>query len=241
MEESFLQIKGLKVFTRITGKGSPFLILHGWGSSSDSWLEVQKNLGQKFSVICFDLPGFGKSSLPDSVWDLDNYVELVIDLVNKLGIEKFYLLGHSFGGRIAIKLALAFPKRVERLILVDAAGIREQKKGLSFVKFFRFLARFSFLKRAFYKFVVKSSDYLQATGIMKQVFKKVVEEDLRNLLQDIEVKTLIIWGRFDKATPLRNGRLMKEKIKNSKLKILETGHSPHLRAPEKLVQTIYEN
>jgi len=158
-------------------------------------------------------------------------------------------LGHSFGGRVAIKMANKDSSIIKKLILVDSAGIRDKRNGLSFsnklLRPFSFLPGFSFFRKAFYKFFIGSNDYIKAQGIMKEVFKKVVEEDLVNFLESILTKTLIIWGKFDKMTPLKDGKLMNKKIKNSQLEILKSGHSPHLDLPCKLAKIIksfiYEN
>ncbi|MBU3918330.1 alpha/beta hydrolase [Patescibacteria group bacterium] len=249
MEEKFIQVNNLKVFVRIQGQGSPFLILHGWGASTKSWIRVQKELSERFLVICPDLPGFGKSDLPDSAWDIDAYLNFVIALAKELGIEKFYLLGHSFGGRIAIKLAESFPEKLEKLILIDAAGIKPKAPNWfisllsKFMGIFKFVPGFKIGRRAYYKLILRSTDYLKTTGIMREVFKKIIAEDLVGCLENIKTKTLVIWGKEDKLTPLKDGQLMNKKISNSKLDILNTGHVPHLVMPEivakKIIDFIY--
>ena len=128
MEEKFLQVNGLKIFTRITGKGDPFLILHGWGASSRSWIKIQEKLSENFKVFSLDFPGFGKSDLPPKEWEVQDYVKLIVEYAEKIGIEKFYLLGHSFGGRVSIKLTSQFPEKINKLILVDAAGIKVKSR-----------------------------------------------------------------------------------------------------------------
>jgi len=250
MEEKFIQVNNLKVFTRIQGQGSLFLILHGWGASSESWVKVQQELSKNFLVICPDLPGFGKSDLPDSAWDIDAYLNFVIALTEELNIEKFHLLGHSFGGRIAIKLAESFPKKLEKLILVDSAGIKPKAPSWSisllskFMGIFKFVPGFKIGRKAYYKFILRSTDYLKTTGIMREIFKKIIAEDLTGCLKNIKTKTFLIWGKEDKLTPLKDGQLMNKKISNSKLDILNTGHSPHLIIPKimtkKIIDFIYE-
>lgn len=126
MKQEFLQVNGLKVFTRIAGKGKPFLILHGWGGNGDRWLSAMNLLKNNFQVMAIDLPGFGKSEAPQSTWGLDDYAEFITNVADTLNWEKFYLLGHSFGGRIAIKLAIKRPQKIEKLILVGAAGLKHK-------------------------------------------------------------------------------------------------------------------
>ncbi|MEA3453092.1 MAG: alpha/beta hydrolase [Patescibacteria group bacterium] len=248
MEEKFLQVKGLKIFTRITGKGDPFLILHGWGASSRSWIKIQEKLSENFKVFSLDFPGFGKSDLPPKAWEVQDYVELIIEYAEKIGIQKFYLLGHSFGGRVSIKLTAQLPEKINKLILVDAAGIRVKsgikiklmKVAISFLSIFKIVPGFQLGKKIFYKFVLRSTDYLKVRGVMKETFIKVIEEDLMPYLSKISVPSLVIWGRRDRLVPLKDGYLMNKEIKSSELKIFNCDHCPHLETPELLVETILD-
>jgi len=223
------------------------LILHGWGSSSEKWQKVRDLLSKNnFQVIVPDLPGFGKNPAPFKPWDIDNYVEWVKDFIETQKLEKFFLLGHSFGGRIAIKLAIKYPEKIEKLILVSSAGIKPKPNFIlrfsaffAFVKKFRWLPGFFFAREIFYKYILRRTDYLKAKGIMRETFKKVIKEDLAYCLSHIKIPTLIIWGNKDKMTPVSDAYIINRKIKNSKLKLLkDTGHAPHLECPEKLSEVI---
>lgn len=216
-------------------------ILHGWKSSKEKWKEVKEKLEEKgIEVIIPDIPGF-KTDL-EKAWNLDDYVNWFLSFSQKK--EKFFLLGHSFGGRIAIKFATKFPEKLEGLILVSSAGIK--KKTPFFVrifqkfKFFSFFPGYSLLRKFFYKFILRKTDYLQTKGNLRETFKNIVSEDLTHLLNKIKTKTLILWGEKDKITPLSDAFLMKEKIKNSKLEILEgTSHAPYLENPCLLSEKIF--
>jgi pimeloyl-ACP methyl ester carboxylesterase len=244
MKEQFLQINGLKVFTRIAGKGKPFLILHGWGAGQSSWNKVQDILAEHFQVIALDLPGFGKSQNTPKGWYLQDYINFLLDFLNYLKVEQFYLLGHSFGGRIAIKLSVQFSKKIEKMILVDAAGIKGRRdfiiNSAQKIRHFSFLPGYNFLRKIFYKFIFRNTEYLAEQGSKKETHQKVVAEDLAPFLEKITIPTLIVWGKKDKITPLKGARLMKEKIKNSSFELLPCRHSPHREAPEELVQKILQ-
>ncbi len=229
-----MTIKGLKINYKTLGEGKPLLILHGWGSSSEKWQKIGELLVQKgVKVIIPDLPGFGKSEEPQKAWNLDQYCDFVEEFIKILNLDKFYLLGHSFGGSLAVKFSLQHPEKVAKLFLVSAACIR--KKSLK-NKLFKFISRFFKIKPLFLrKFFYRKSDYLSVKGVMKEIYLKVIEEDLSDVLEKVKVPAIIIWGAKDKITPIKQAKLIKTKIRNSELKIIPNiGHSPHLEAPEKL-------
>lgn len=244
-------IKGLKTNYKVIGEGKPLLILHGWGSRSDNWQKVGEILAKSgIRVIIPDLPGFGQSDKPSAAWNLDDYCDFVEEFVRVLNLDKFYLLGHSFGGSLSIKFSFKHPEKVAKLFLVSAACIR--KKSLK-NKLFKFLSKFikiktPFLRKVFYR----KSDYLSVEGIMKETYLKVIKQDLSNILSQIQVPTVIIWGEKDKVTPLKHGRLIKEKIQDSHLRqgfrrqakleiIPNVGHDLNLKTPEKLAEAISQN
>jgi len=130
MTEEEILINGIKVNYKIAGEGPAILVLHGWGGSSDSWLAFQGILAEKgYKVVVLDFPGFGKSVTPPQPWNLDDYTSFVLDFAEKLGLEQFFLVGHSFGGRISIKFVIKHPQKVKKLILCDSAGVKP-KPGL---------------------------------------------------------------------------------------------------------------
>ena len=236
---------------RSTGEGKPLLILHGWDSSSDSWIRVQEILSKKgFKVICPDFPGFGKSKTPPEIWRLDDYLNWLVEFINFLNLEKFYLLGHSFGGRIAIKLAAQYPEKIEKLILCDPAGLRIKpnlkRRIVLLVSSFgdavfslKPLRIFKDAARNIFYFFLRRTDYVRAEGTMREIFKEILKEDLLPLLSGINIKTLLIWGENDKLIPLKYASIFKANIKDSKFETLpKVGHNPHLEAPEKLSEII---
>ncbi len=256
MREEKILINGLEINCKIHSpliwrKGCCILILHGWGGSSDSWMRVQKILAKSdCQVISLDFPGFGKSKTPVVPWSIKDYADVVLNLANHLELKNFFLLGHSFGGRIAIKFAVLHPERIKKLILCDSAGIK-QKWGLKEKIIFRIskfgnaiftpaiLKRFKDQARNIFYIFIRHKDYVKAKGTMRETIKKVFEEDLLPELSRIKAKTLIIWGEIDKLVPVKYAHIFKEKIVNSELIILpKIGHSPHLEVPQKLAEVI---
>ena len=249
-QENKALIKSVETSYKIVGQGRVVLVLHGWGVSSDPWQPVQDILSrQGFKVICPDLPGFGKSETPASAWCLDDYLAWLIEFTDSLKLEKPIIIGHSFGGRVAIKLSVGYPERVEKLILCGTAGIKpeltvKQKLVLGTAKAGNFFFSNKFLKntvrKVFYSFL-SHKDYVKASPIMKETMKKILVEDLLPILPQIKAETLLIWGEKDRMVPLKYAYIMEKEIKNVKLKIISgAGHSPYKEVPEKTAKIISE-
>jgi pimeloyl-ACP methyl ester carboxylesterase len=253
MEEKTLLINNLKINYKIAGSGPAILILHGWGGSSSSWTKVLERIAAKgFKVVCPDFPGFGKSDTPKEIWSVSDYADWTLEFIKSQNLDNFFILGHSFGGRIAIKLSVSFPERIQGLIFCNSAGIKHKpdlktKVIFKLSKFGNLIFRARFLSRikdivrnVFYVFL-RRRDYIKAKGIMREIIKKVLEEDLFPYLSQIKVKTIIIWGEKDKTVPVEDAYIFKREITNSRLEILPNiGHSPHLEAPSELTDIILE-
>ena len=241
-------IRGLKTSYKTLGEGKPLLILHGWGSRSDNWQKVGEMLAKNgIKVIIPDLPGFGQSDKPSTAWNLDDYCDFVEEFINKLGLlNGFYLLGHSFGGALAVKCGLKFPEKIDKLFLVGAACFRRKtpKKRFLYILSKIFPSRFlssSLLRRAFYRFIVKS-DYPSVNGIIKEIYLKVIKQDLSDVLSQIQIPTVVICGEKDNITPLNDAKIINQKIKDSRLEIIPSvGHDLNLKTPEKLAEAISKN
>lgn len=232
-------------------KNKPVVILHGWGSRGDSFLAVKESLNKKgFPVYVFDLPGFGNAEAPSEPWGVGDYVKFVSGFLEKEKISKFYLLGHSLGGRISIKFAAEYPEKLLGLVLYAAAGIKHKPSLKN--KIFLVLARIGKLvfslpvignlhgiaEKGLY-FLAGTRDYYRAKGVMKETMKMVINEDLRPFLSLIKTPTLIVWGRDDKTTPLTDAMIMEKEIKGSKLKVVDdSGHSLHKERPEEFINIV---
>ena len=254
-----ITINGIKTNYQTFGEGKPFLILHGWGSNSDRWIDVAEKISTKglassgeaggFKVIVPDLPGFGKSDALSIPWNTNKYIDWLERFTKELNLKDFYLLGHSFGGALASKMAVKHVQDVRKLFLVSAACIRKKTAAKSFskniskvVKLLYFLPYYSFFRKAVYKFIIRKSDYVYVEGIMKQTYLNVVAEDLSFHLSFIKVPTAIIWGDKDDFTPIEDGNLINQKIKNSKLIIIPgAGHDLNRKQPEILAEKVLEN
>lgn len=219
-----------------------FLILHGWGRSLQDWLPTARYLSDKYRVILVDLPGFGGTNLPsDRVLGTYDYADFVEKFLEKIEVRKPILLGHSFGGRIGIVLGLK-KGFLNKLILVDSAGIEQKSLKVILIGYFYKALRFMLPKRL--NEVVRarlgSEDYASA-GPLRKVLVKVVNEDLRHLLPQINIPTLVIWGDKDINQYVRYAKIMRDEMPNAKLRIVwETGHNPHVEDQKEFMQILKE-
>lgn len=232
----FATVRGLRIRYRTTGKGAPLILLHGWGASLDTFRPMAEDLGRFHTVTSFDFPGHGQSDLPPGAWAVDDFVGLTLELMTELGIEKASVLGHSFGGRVAIKLAAAHPEKVDRLVLVDAAGVppaqtirRRLKRVLS--RFANSVGRLGQPGQAVRRKIVAriaSADYMNA-GPLRGTFLAVIREDLRPVMPVIKAPTFLIWGDLDEDTPPSDARTMEDLIPGAKLLVIKNaGHFSYL-------------
>lgn len=220
------------------------IFLHGWGTDSQLWFKIVPELIKKnYSLYFLDLPGFGQSQVPNIAYDVDDYKKVIYEFINKLELKKINLIGHSFGGRITIKLAAENPDFLEKIVLVDTAGIvtasKIKKITALIAKIFNPIFKPRFMQPLRKKlYFLMGSEYLENEKL-SEVFSKVVSENLTKLLTLIKKPTLIIWGRKDLVTPLYYGELMKRLIPKSKLIIFEkAGHFSFLDQPEEFVKEL---
>ncbi len=230
------------------------LILHGWGSSGKSWNKVKESLNSLgYSVIIPDLPGFGQEPEPPKPWSVDDYVSWVEQFCIKNNLNNFLLLGHSFGGRVAIKFTAKYQERIKKLILFSAAGVTPRPKNkLSLLKILAKVINSVFSlpvlnlfenisRKVFYKILGNRDYYFLSSQIMRETFKKVIEEDLSSYLNKINTSTLIVWGEKDLMTPVSDAQKIHQEIPNSVLKIVPNeNHYFYAKNPEKLVEAIKE-
>ncbi len=231
-------INNIKINYEQKGEGELVVLLHGWGSNIKLFANLIELLSAKYKVVAMDMPGFGESEEPPSAWCVDDYVDFVIDFLKDMNAEKVTLLGHSFGGRVIIKLNSRkdLPFEINKVILVDSAGIlppKSNKKSFRtyYYKFGKAVLSTGIAKKiapdALENFRKKmgSADYAAASPLMRQVLVKVVNEDLEPLLPNIKCPTLLIWGVNDTATPLSDGEKMEKLIPDAGLVKLENaGH-----------------
>lgn len=244
----YIKTQSLSIYYQKLGQGADLIMLHGWGNDVSSFWNVAQNLKSNFTVHLIDLPGFGRSDIPTKAFTIDDYADVISEYITKQELSKPALLGHSVGGRIAIKLVTKNPNLVGKLILEDSAGIRSKRNIKKYIflvaaKVFNFIVPNIFnlkeiLRQKFYSKL--EFDYIN-TGALRETFKNIISEDLSNLLPKVKNETLLIWGELDKTeeASLKNGRMMYRSIPRSKLEIFDgCGHFPHLENPARFIYFI---
>ncbi|MDR0530442.1 MAG: alpha/beta hydrolase [Oscillospiraceae bacterium] len=228
------------------GEGPAVLLLHGWGVDCSLFRPLMQLLSKQYRALALDFPGFGQSPEPPEPWCVDHYADLALAFLQALGISSCILLGHSFGGRVAIKLcARQLPSPVfPKVILVDAAGVKPTptKQAVRRAKRYQIGKQ---LLTPFPKLMERwrdrhgSADYKAASPMMREVLKRTVSEDLTPLFPLVKPPVLLIWGRGDTATPLSDGQLMERQMPNAGLAVLEqAGHFSFLEQQPQFLRVI---
>jgi pimeloyl-ACP methyl ester carboxylesterase len=190
-------------------------------------------------VFALDLPGFGQSARPASPWGSFEYAGLVAAFMKALHCQPAHIVGHSFGGKVAVCLAAHYPELVGKLILIDSAGIPPRRTlgyhlRVRSVKVARCLLslvptprlREATLTRL--SGLLGSQDYRES-GAMRGTLVRVVNEDIRPLLPFVKACSLLIWGENDRDVPVRDGEIMAGHMPHARLEILTgAGHFPYL-------------
>jgi pimeloyl-ACP methyl ester carboxylesterase len=256
--QHWAQVGGRPVNYVELGEGPPLLLVHGLGGSWQNWLETIPHFARTHRVVALDLPGFGESPLPAERISMRGYGRLLDAFCDAVGIDRAVAVGNSMGGFVAAELAIQHPERVEKLVLVSAAGItaehQRNERVLALMRRFEAALTWAathpqpgFLMRPRarrgLRLVFAHPDKLpgallveQARGAGKPGFidalDAISEYPLRDRLERISVPTLIVWGERDKLVPLRDADVFEELIPNArKLVYADTGHAPMLERP----------
>lgn len=232
-----MNIDGININYIDYGKKSAnaIVLLHGWGQN----IEMMKMLGdpfkEKYRIIILDFPGFGLSEEPKEVIGVDGYTCILEKLLNKLNIKNPILIGHSFGGRVAVKFSSR--NDVSKVILLSPALRGHDKKGLR-VKLLKIMKKVPLLKEleSWAKNHIGSRDYKAASPMMKQVLVKTVNEDLSFDAKKINAPVILIYGDLDSEVPEEDTKEYERLIPDCGLIMYEG--CTHFAYLERLNQTI---
>lgn len=237
----FKTIAGLKIHYHSAGSGNPILLLHGWGANIDlMWPLGERLVGLGYCVYALDLPGFGKSDEPPRAWSVFDYATFVLQFMDAFNLETAHLFGHSFGGRLSLILGADHANRIHKIALSNSAGIVQPTPLLPKLR----LRLYKGLRDTLYKVGAKaladelrqrynarygSSDFNQVSGIMRETFVKVVNQDLLAYAARVQPSTLLFWGDADMDTPLWMGKKLEATIPDAGLIVYDgAGHYTYL-------------
>ena len=222
-----MQISGVDMHYVLYGSGTKrVVLLHGWGCDRNIWKATSELLRNHFQVVAVDFAGFGQSEEPHEVWGVEEYTRSVEAIARHEGVENPILIGHSFGGRVSILYASR--NEVAKVILTDAAGVKPHRT----LNYYRKVYTFKLMKHLLPWLIGQkkaqmlieqrrkasaSSDYNQATPMMRAILSKCVNEDLKHVMPLIKAPTLLIWGENDTATPLSDAKTMEKLIPDAGL------------------------
>ncbi len=258
-----------KIYFYESGKqhAKSVVLIHGIGDEgARTWTDLASELEKKFHVVAFDLPGFARSSKGNKLYSPANYAALVNWITKKYTKGPVVIIGHSLGGSISLYYAGAYPENLERLIIVDAAGILHRSafvKNFITVKPNKFLDIINTPVSIVNNFVISNLDKMDKELTPEHVDESLKSDLLINILyhrdpakiagtillhtdfskiiDKINVPTLIVWGEKDPFTPLRTARLLGWMISESDLRIMpELGHSPMVERPDDFNKIIME-
>jgi len=222
---------------------SSIYILHGWTYTLDKWVSFAKGLESKgLRVNLLKIPGLTEEI--NKPWTIDDYVDWLFKLLEKE--KNVVLMGHSNGGRIAMAFSIKYPGKVSKLVLIDSAGIYHDELYIklkrrifrAIAKTGRTLAKVG-IARDFLYFLTRERDYKEASENMKKTMINLSDFDRNLKAENISVPTIIIWGKKDGITPASDGKLLSEKIANSKLYIIDGArHSPQFTHSQQIMDII---
>lgn len=253
---------GINWYYKTKGSKVAFLLLHGWSFDSQIWVKQFDGFCSNYNVISLDLPGHGRT---DYKKDIDIIADLY-QITQRLKLDKLNLMGHSFGGLLALRFAYLYPELTRRLVLVSTSAkfvkSDDYKQGLDkkeVIKLREFLAKdypnilSVFMRWLFSKEERNAENFreIQDALIKREILPKkealeellsfIENEDLREELKKINVATLIISGTDDPICPAVSAEYLLDKIKGSKMKLFENcGHLPFLTQPQRFNTLVEE-
>jgi pimeloyl-ACP methyl ester carboxylesterase len=256
--QRWVEVDGTPANVIELGAGPPLLFVHGLSGCWQNWLENIPQFARTHRVIAVDLPGFGSSPMPRGEISIPGYARFLEGVCDALAIDAAAVVGNSMGGYVAAELAIASPQRVERLMLVSAAGITAEylhrdsvMAGARIVALIatgatahhEWWARRAGLRRVALQLVVRHPGRLSAplahelmSGSGKPGFlpamEAIIAHRISERLPQIACPTFVVWGEDDRVIPVRDARRFGELIPNVRVEILpDTGHVPMLERP----------
>lgn len=216
-------------------KGDNVVLLHGWGQNIEMMKPVGDRLSENSFITILDLPGYGKSDIPKIPFTVYDYVEIIKEFLNQLNIKNPVLIGHSFGGKISLLYASMYDTK--KLILFASPFKKEKSNNTLKIKLLKSMKKIPVLNKLenFAKKHVGSTDYRNASPIMREILVNTVNLDITEQVKTIKCPTLIVWGTNDQAVDVERAYELEKLISNSGTIIYEG--CTHYAYLERLDQT----
>lgn len=217
-------------------EGKPLVFLHGWGQNIEMMKPIADPFQSEYRIIILDLPGHGKSTEPPYAWQFEEFVDFLRRFLKKIGVENPILLGHSFGGKISLLYASEY--NVEKLVVFGSPYKKEIQKLSLKTKVLKQLKKVPVLKQfeEFAKKHIGSTDYKNASKIMREILVNHVNYDITEQTKKIKAPTLIVWGSKDEAVPVEDAYILEKNISNAGVVLYD--NCTHYAYLERLNQTI---
>lgn len=252
LQTEIIHIDDVSVNHAVLGEGVPIIMLHGWGAEIKLLYPLAEQL-IRLGYRCYllDLPGFGASPEPPRAWTVFDYAELVRKYIQIQGLKRVNLFGHSFGGRLSMILGAEYPDLINKITLSDAAGLRPKQPLMSQIRLKTYKAIRDGLRKIGLKSVADqlanaynkrygSTDFNAVSGVMRQTFVQVVNQDLRDYAKRIQAPTLLIWGDQDHDTPLSQAHELEKLIPDVGLVVYAgAGHYSYLEKSQQTAQAMH--
>ncbi len=209
----------------VRGNGKEVLLLHGYKSSAKSFYYQINVLAENgYKAVAPDFPNFGASAPITYAWSVGDYAEWLKKFIAAAGLNKPYIVAHSFGARVAFKLLSEHPDMAEKLLITGGAGVVKPRSPL----YMRQVKRYRRIKKLFPRFAEKhfgSEEYRTLSPVEKQSYKLIVNEDLTDCARQLKIPTLLVYGKNDTTTPPdEEGRIINGCIEGSRLVLIDGGH-----------------
>ena len=232
-----IQVDNLKIHYIQYGEGTDIVLLHGWGQNIEMMQPIANALpGYRYTIL--DFPGFGESEEPKEEWNMMDYTKFLETFLQKVDVKKPILIGHSFGGRVAI--CYGARNDVSKIVLFGAPCVRMKRKSLkeTVLKSIKKLPGMNQIGE-FAKKYIGSTDYRNATPIMRKTLVNVINLDLSGEAKKIKAPTLLIWGSLDTEAPIEDAKKLEALLQDGALITLEgCTHYAYLEALPQVVNIL---
>jgi pimeloyl-ACP methyl ester carboxylesterase len=221
------------------GSGRDLVLLHGYLSCKETFAAQIEYFSKFYKVTALDFIGFGKSGALEKAFSVEDYAVWTEEVLSALGVKNPKVIAHSFGCRVAVKMAKRGGQVFDQLVLTGPAGIVLPRSG----KYKRRVALYRFVKKFAPKFAERrfgSAEYRTLSPLMKESYKKIVNEDLRLDAEEVACPTLVVEGREDTVTTAEEAEIYRRHLPNGILRFIEGGHFAFMENPLAFNLTVEE-